>query len=205
MNGRRHSDFVSGCSPGGSHPFLVDQTPYLKWDSSSAGGSCASGVGSSRSSRSSSTSSIASSSSSPVALGRSWPFQRPIVLGSPASIRTAAPPPPPRRPSSAETNPPYTSPYASTPYTSPQQQGVRRFFSPPKSTPATPIRTPSPPDADGEDCAQFMRDAEQQEYYFGSVAARVSPRTGVRRELLPHFEQVEELKPLPPLPPRELR
>lgn len=188
----RHYAHVRG-SPSSSHPFLVDQTPYIQWDARSSRSPSSSSSYISRSSRSPSTSSTASSSS---LSSRPW-IHRAATLGPAAPIR--APPPPPRRASASTTS--YRSP--PTPPTRPLRP--RGFSTPRTVTPGTP-RTPATPTTPNWDprCDQFMKNAEQQEYYFGSVAARVSPK-GVRRELLPHLEDagvevLEVYKPLPPLP-----
>ncbi|WOO77882.1 uncharacterized protein LOC62_01G001437 [Vanrija pseudolonga] len=202
--------------PPSSHPFLTDQTPYLDRRFSATSLRSTSSAGSYHTNRSS------SSSASALPHDPCWPFHRGSASGP--SSRGAAPPPvsalqpsAPIYPSTAaRTSQPVSRTQAyshlsvastrSVPTSSSSSHSPRSAPLPitpssgsSTSSSSSPMASPTTPVSATIDrsCLVWMREAEQHEYLFGSVASRdTSPREIHRRLLHPDelAEHVEELR-----------
>lgn len=166
-----------------SHPFFIDQTPYLSSSRSLSEVSLlsTSSASTGRTSRSVSGSSASSTASSAAAsslsLAPSWPFRN---TGRPCQLAPAAPITSSPDHRSRATRPRHSR-AASTGHASTTPPSAAATAAAALSPKASSLHTPTAPI--DRRCLQWMREAEQQEWILGSVASRVSPR-GVRREAI---------------------
>ncbi|KAL1408485.1 hypothetical protein Q8F55_005297 [Vanrija albida] len=202
--------------PPSSHPFLTDQTPYLDRRFSSASARSTSSAGSYRTHRSSSGSS-AGGSGSALAHDPCWPFSRASASGPSSRSGSSSNNPPalqpsaPIYPASSRASQPVSRTQAyshlsvastrSAPSASPRSAALHINPSGSSTTSNSPDASPTTPVHATIDrsCLVWMREAEQHEYLFGSVASRdTSPREAHRKLSLLHpdelAESVEELR-----------